>query len=69
MLGDILGRKAGEIAACEVLCRFLLILPPRFGLLRFSLDPFAAFIPEDRGVLSALSFGVFADKVGVLLSS
>jgi hypothetical protein len=64
MLGDILGRKAGEIAADDVLCLFLAPLPPlRLSILtdlvKESVEPVLA--RALRGVLVALIFADLAD--------
>lgn len=69
MLGEILGRNAGEMAAEEVLCLFLFPRPP------FLLSSLADLLNEScelvfakalLGVLVALNFADLADKVGVL---
>lgn len=67
MLGDIFGRNAGDIAAEEVLCLFLLPLP------LFLLSILTFFVKEScepvlasalRGVLVALSFADLTESVG-----
>src|ERR1700710_2423361 len=69
ILGEILGRSAGDIVADEVPCRFLLARPP----LRFSTFPGLANVSCDvpranalLGVLAALILTDFAERVGVL---
>lgn len=69
MLGEILGLKAGEIAALPTLGLFLLVLPPRPCFCKLSDEVIGRCIPLERGVLSGANFGVFTDKVGVLSSS
>lgn len=69
MLGEILGLRAGDTVACEMLCLFLLERPPREGFDSSSCELFENLMPVERGVLSALSLGVLADKVGVLSPS
>lgn len=68
MLGDILGRRAGEMVAEEVLCLFLLARPPRPstfpGFANTSAD--SDRINMVLGVLEAVSFADFADNVGVV---
>jgi len=68
MLGDILGLRAGEIVAEEVLCLFLFARPPRPstfpGFANFSTD--SDRINALLGVLDAVSFTDLADIVGVV---
>lgn len=68
MLGEILGRSAGDIVAEEVLCLFLLARPPRVsifpGFAKVSCD--VALASALRGVLAALNFADLAESVGVL---
>ena len=67
MLGEILGRKAGEMAADDVLCLFLLprplVLPSVLDLLGSCGVILAKAL---LGVLMALSLADLADIVGVL---
>ena len=69
MLGEILGRKAGEMAAEEVLCLFLF---PRPAALPSDLEDLlkescgAGFAKALLGVLVALNLADLADRVGVL---
>jgi hypothetical protein len=68
ILGEIFGRKAGDIVAEEVLCRFLLARPPRFstlpGFAKVSWEAFLTIAP--LGVLAALVLADLDNRVGVL---
>ena len=67
MLGEILGRKAGEIAADEVLCLFLLPRPPVLLSVLDLLDSCGVILANALlGVLVALILADLADSVGVL---
>ena len=67
MLGEILGRKAGDIAAEFVLCRFLLVLMLALDSARFgkSVESIDGVVAAVLGVLEALTPAVLAEIVGV----
>ena len=71
MLGEILGRNAGEIAADIVLCLFLFPRPPPLfsgrGVCPSESEGLLSEAP--LGVLVALSLADLAESVGVLCSS